>query len=460
MNKKQITTLAVAFVLGIIVLILIVGGFERNDSQNWQFVQSVGGTVTIKDQPGWYLKMFAKVWTYPRYVDKAWNDIEGEGDKALQSIRTTFNDGGQAQVSTYIRYSTPTSEEKRIEFHRQFSGNIDNATVAVKSHLINCVKATGPLMSASENQSARKAEFTQLIEEQLVNGLYQMKRIEKEIQIIADPIDIVPEAALKTPVPKTEIKVTTEVLRDVQGQALVAKKSPLDVYDITVLQFSVTATDYDPEILKQFAAKKTSFLAAEQSKADRAMETAERLAVIEKGLREVAEAQAKGNVEKETAVVAAQLKAEVATQAKLEAETVAEMALSVAEIEKKEAQIRLDQAELDSQAIIVLAKAEQEKIRLAGAITELETAMIEAEVKMKIGIAEAYSGIAVPSTVITSGGMNGDGQVHGGMQDSLMSLVLLKLVGGDMGTFGTINSVDPANRKVLQTAAPVATVTQ
>ena len=44
------------------------------------------------------------------------------------------------------RYMTPTSDESRTVFHQQFAGNIENATVSVKSHLINCVKATGPLM--------------------------------------------------------------------------------------------------------------------------------------------------------------------------------------------------------------------------------------------------------------------------------------------------------------------------
>ncbi len=444
MNKRTIASIIFGVIALIVVIAVVAGGIGKNDAQNWQIIQSVGGNVTVRDRAGWYPKWFATVWTYPRYVDKTWNDEADEGEKAQQSIRTTFNDGGTAQVSTYVRYMTPVSEEQRIEFHRQFAGNISNATVSVKSHQINCVKATGPLMSASENQSARKAEFTQLIWDQLTDGLYGMRRVEKEFTIEVDPViegaSVVP-GVIMTPAPKVEFKLTTELILDAEGKATVVKASPLIAYGIKILQFSVTGIDYDPDTLKQFATKKLAYLAAEQSKADREAEKQERFNIIEKGLREVAEAQAAGNVAKETAVVAAQLKAEVAEQAKIEAETVASMALAVATIEKEQAQVELDKAALDGEAIVVLATAERQKIELAGALTELEQAMIDAQVQMANDVSKNLAMVNVP--MITMGGSGASG-ASGGVASGLdMNLVNLKLMvdSGIMEKMGITDSI-------------------
>lgn len=457
MNKRTIASIIFGVIALILLIAVVAGGIGKNDAQNWQIIQSVGGNVSVRDRAGWYPKWFATVWTYPRYVSKAWNDEKDEGEKAIQSIRTTFNDGGTAQISTYVRYMTPISEEQRIEFHRQFAGNIDNATVSVKSHQINCVKATGPLMSASENQSARKAEFTQLIWDQLTDGLYGMKRVEKKVIVLVDPIlkesTVVP-GVISTPAPKVEFKITTELILDDTGRPVVVKESPLVAYGIKVLQFSVTGIEYDEDTLKQFATKKLAYLAAEQSKADREAEKQERLNIIEKGLREVAEAQAAGNVAKETAVVAAQLKAEVAEQAKIEAETVAAMALAVATIEKEQAQVMLDKAGLDGQAVIVLAEAEHQRIELAGALTELEQAKIDAQVQMADDVSKNLAMVNVP--LITMGGANGSGGVASGLD---MNLVNLKLM-VDSGILEKMGITDSVVKRVINRGKTAAVVSE
>ena len=78
---------------------------------------------------------------------------------------------------------------------------------------------------------------------------------------------------------------------------------------IGILQFSVTETQYDEQTLQQFAAKKQSYLAAEQAKAQRQEEYQQRLMVTERGLRQVAEIEAAENQEKKKATIAAEQKA-------------------------------------------------------------------------------------------------------------------------------------------------------
>jgi len=129
---------------------------------------------------------------------------------------------------------------------------------AVKAHATNCLKAIAPLMSGSEHQSARKAEFANIVERQLVKGLYEMKKVEKELKDRTDSED------------KPITVFATEIVLNSDNIPVIAQQSPLvDKFKMTIEQFSVTSSDYDLETLQQFAEKKKAFLAAEKSKAER-----------------------------------------------------------------------------------------------------------------------------------------------------------------------------------------------
>ncbi len=423
MTFKNYVTIAVAVIVLIVGSVLIGGGFEKNNDQNWQIVQSVGGTVTVRDQAGWYFKKFATVYTYPRYYDAIYNSVSDEGKKSDESIRTTFNDGGTAQIDTFVRFSTPTITAQRLEFHRQFAGSIENASYAVKAHMINCVKATGPLMSSSENQTARKSEFAAVIESQLLDGLYGMRQVEKALR---DQFDEDGNAVTV---------MATEIISDKDGMPVVAKNSPLENYGIGVVQFSVTAIEYDTETRKQFATKKRSFLKAEEMKAQKAEMVAERLKIEEEGKKDKAQAEAVANVLKAKAVIGAELKAEVALQVKIEAETKAAQLLSVAELSKAtllmEASAKFEQAEIMAATALELKKAEiakaegrKEAIELSGAITELEAAQIQAEVDKAKYVAEAYAKIKLPTTMFIGGG-----EGAGGMTENLVNIRLMEAAG-------------------------------
>ena len=252
LDKIKIGGIVTAVILVVAIFVLVVYGLGRNDDQNWQMKQTIRGAVTIIDNPGWYLKAFASVWTYPRSVQKFFSRSDEEGGDKDQSIRVTFNDGGNAQISTMVRFQTPIKEDLRRKAHRDFSGSIANMTQSIRSHLINCCKSSAPLMSASEHQSARKAEFTQLVHDQLANGLYEMRKVEKALK---DRTDSKGNAITV---------YATEIVVDENGKPKISQKSPLEEYGITILQFSITGTEYDATTLKQFEAKKASFLAAEK----------------------------------------------------------------------------------------------------------------------------------------------------------------------------------------------------
>jgi hypothetical protein len=425
MRPKHYFTLGIVVVAAIVILSLFTGLVGINEGQNWIYLQHLNGTVKIVDSPGMYAKWFGKTWVYPRFVEFRYNDDPADGDKAIESIGVTYNDGGTADVSTYIRLSTPTTKESRVAFHQQFGGNMDNIKASTKSYMIDCLKSTAPLMSSSENQSARKAEFKQVVEGQLKQGTYKMR---KETVRLQDETDDTGNVI-------TIFK--TEIVTDADGMPVIISPSPIvQDFDMTVVQFSVTGTNYDTETRKQFAAKKQSFLLTEQAKADREKETQERLMVIEKGLREKAEAEAIANVVKIKAVIAAEQKAEVALQTKIEAETKAEQLLSVAEIDKAALLMaesaKFEQAEIEAQtaikkkeAMIAMAEGKKEAIELSGDITELEEALIRSEVDKAKVVAEALAKINVPSTMII-GGENGQGN---STMENLINLKLMESTG-------------------------------
>ena len=434
--------------IGLLLLVVVTAFvlyFEcvgKNNDQNWQVVQSLGGEITVVDRGGYYNKAFGTVWTYPKYMHLEYTEVVSKEYPNDDSVTITFNDGGTAKASTVLRVQTPTLVEQRKNFHRQFAGNLDAIRSSVKAHLTNALKSTSPLMSSSEHQTARKSEYSQLVEEQLNQGLFEMRRVEKKL----DQLDSSG---------KQVVVFATEVIIDEKtGRPLIAQPSPLKDVGITVTQFSVTETDYDAKTKEQFAVKKDAFLAAENSKAQREKEVQQRLMVVEKGLREKAEITAQANKELEAATIRAnqeKLVAEtlanqekivaetnaaklvaVATQTKLEAETKAAQEKSVAETL---AQQKLEVARLDRQAAeenakkqIALAEAQKKSLELAGAISEKEKVLAEIARDRDIGVASQLSKIAVPSTIIGSNGAAGNAG-NGDLNSQLMNVFLLKQMG-------------------------------
>lgn len=439
MTKMHVMSVIVGIVI-IAVIIVASGCFGINKDTEWVVVQPMipafGGDIHVVDRGGVYWKGFAKTWTWPKFAEFSFT-LPKEGEDGInESVRVTFNDGGQADMSNYMRIQLPTEVNQKIEFNRLFSGNFNNFRNSVLSHLINAEKQTAPLMSASEHQMARKAEYRTLVEKQLKDGLYKMKKV--RIRSL-DETDSTGDSIM--------IDVT-EIINDDNGIPIIDKESPFSDYGIIVTQFSITGTEYDPKTRDLFNAKKEAKLLMEQAKAEREREVQERLKVEERGLREKAEMEAKANVEraeaiikaekeKEMAEIEAQRKVEVEKQAKLEAETRLEKELAIAEKQKTIAETianqKLEVAKLEkaeaiekASAIIALAEAESKRIQMAGAITEEKKILAEIQKETAIGVAKELSKITSPASVIIGGG---SGEQSPDITTSLINLKLLESTG-------------------------------
>ena len=414
----KITTIIKAIVAAIVLAVISIvtcNNVHKIDDTEWQAVQHLSGQVEIKSSPGMYFAFFPKITEYPRNVAMQFYKKTSKESPNDESTCVTFNDGGTADIDVTLRLATPSEDSQKREFHRQFNGSMKDIKMAVWSHLTNVLKASGPLMSASENQASRKSEFNSVVLDQLNDGLYEMRRVEREL-------DQVDEKGNKLRV------YATEIVKDPKtGKPIITQESPLARYGVKFTQFSITETTYDPQTLKQFGTKKEAFLKAESAKADRENEVQQRLMVEEKGRREKAEVEAISLKEKAQAVITAQKLKEVAElnaardlavaiKQKETAETAASQELEVARIARQ-------RAEEEGKAILTLAQAEKEKIALGGAISEKERLTLEMQKETAIGVANALSKVNVPQVTISGSG--GPGQAGNSQQD-LINLFLLK----------------------------------
>ena len=398
--------------------LLIAGGaitlffstFGNNDDQAWLIIQHPWGNVRVVDTAGMYFKGGGTAWKYPRN----WQ-VEYTGEQAFKVV---FNDGSSATMTAMVRFASPLTIESKRNFHQLFGGNEDAVKSAVWAHMSDAMKSSGPVMSASEHQSARRGEFTSLVQDQLQKGLFEMKRVNRVLQ---DQFD---DKGKPITVYATEV-----VFNGNTGEQRISRPSPLTDFGIIITQFSITDVVYDGQTQKQFAQKKEAFLAAEGSKAQREKEVQERLMVEERGRREKAEVESLALKQKAQAVINAQREKEVqelnaarnlavAQLTKAEAETKATQELEVAKLNK-------ERAKEEAETVILQASAQEKALQLAGAISEKDRVLAEIESTKQIGIARELSKIAVPQFIITGS----SGEAGAGVSDTLMNMMMLKQMG-------------------------------
>lgn len=442
----------------VVLLFLIIFGSGMigfNSVPNWQVVQYPWGKVEIRDRPGVYIKWFAKVTTYPRVIEVEASPLPTETSPDDDSVLLRFNDGGRANISWLARVSLPTDEDGRRQFHRQFVGQVDNARDAIRSYLRNIITQTGPIMSSSEHQSARKAEFWRVINAQFSEGFFKMRRVERKTESgisdllaakakdgeLPDPIaeELGGEGKAKdnilTELKSSETVVAAEIVLDENGEPVIAKESPLDKYGMHPLQFSITLSEYDSSTQGQFRAKKQDYLQAEKSKAA-AIEFAQSTLLRQaQGDREITEREWEGRVEQAEVRIGAELKKEVEEINKERLSVQAETKVLIREENLKEEEFRQQIAGINAEIAgvtkemeTVKADAREQELELAGAISVHDQTLLEIAAQEDEQIAEAMSKIQVPDVVIL--GKDAFNPNEGtALEQALPSFRLLKLFG-------------------------------
>lgn len=346
--------------IAVVVLVQLSGSlFETNKFGNYQIKQAaMTGTISVRNEPGFYWQGGGSIVTYP---------VSEDVNFETENLKVRFNDGSVASVVGTVKFKLPTDPEKQKELHRDY-GNYDNVEKnLIVRNVSEALSNTATYMVAEDSYASGRAVFSDLAMQQLKDGIF--KTSTKTVEVIDTD---------GTKFKKKEIRV----VYDENGNPVIQKPSLLKHYGIEILQFVVNDFEYDEKIKDLIARKKD----AEQNKVV-AMANAEKakqdaITAEEQGKARVAEARANAEVEKITAVVEAQKKAEVA------------------ELEAK-------QAKFEAQKIAEKGKAEAEVARqkVAAGLTPLEKATLEKETA--IGVAQQLANVKFPDTMVISGGSDG-----------------------------------------------------
>ena len=403
---------------------------QWNNEEHYQIVEFPNGDISVIDTTGFHFQAFGQVFTYPRYVDAYLSKAGDETDRRESrnkdsSVRVTFNDGGWGFMSNHLKFQMPVTREKRIALHRHFGEGGETAIrEAIGHHLINCLKNTGPLMSGSEHQSQRKAEFYQVVSDQLSKGLYSMERVKQKIER-GDRTEGFGD--------EQDVQYITRIRRTADGQPVISAPSPLTEYGITVVQYNQTDTIYDPDTVTQISAKRNSYQLAEEAKAGVEKEHQKLQEVIEKGRLAVASVQAEQQKIKKGILVNAQKDLDVKGINQQEEVTIAEQAVGVAgenlkqvTTELETSKIAINIADAESRALISLSEATRAKLDQGGALSERDKMLAEMRMQRNTAIAKSISEIPSPRTVILSDNNSGQGGSANTTTETLMNLLKLQ----------------------------------
>lgn len=346
--------------IAVVVLVWLSGSlFETNKFGNYQIKQAaMTGTISVRNEPGFYWQGGGSIVTYP---------VSEDVNFETENLKVRFNDGSVASVVGTVKFKLPTDPEKQKELHRDY-GNYDNVEKnLIVRNVSEALSNTATYMVAEDSYASGRAVFSDLAMQQLKDGIF--KTSTKTVEVIDTD---------GTKFKKKEIRV----VYDENGNPVIQKPSLLKHYGIEILQFVVNDFEYDEKIKDLIARKKD----AEQNKVV-AMANAEKakqdaITAEEQGKARVAEARANAEVEKITAVVEAQKKAEVA-------------------------ELEVKQAKFEAQKIAEKGKAEAEVARqkVAAGLTPLEKATLEKETA--IGVAQQLANVKFPDTMVISGGSDG-----------------------------------------------------
>lgn len=403
---------------------------EWNADEDWQICQYPNGSYRVVDQAGVYVQFYGEVWTYPKFLDLYFSAAKDEGSKDDSSIRVTFSDSGTGFTSHHIKLSIlPAEESKRLELHRHFaSTGVNGMRHMIEQHLSTAVKNSGPLMSASEYHAQKRAEFYQVVRDQLEQGLFGMEVVEQEV-VMQTP----EKGSHQFSGNDVETVYKTRITLDAEKQPVQIVTSPLREYGLFVQQYSITNTSYDQQTTTQLDARRESYQLAEQSKAAVMKERQKVYSVIEAGKGEVAKVESVANQEMKEATVNATREVEVAEQTQQEEVAVAEQALATVKQKLLETEqlltisaIALDTAKFEGKEMISQAEATRAKLEKGGAVSEVDQLRAEMR-KKRMAFLASLANVPSPKTVIISGSKGGNNGVAGtGTTEALLQLFLLK----------------------------------
>ena len=377
-------------VIGVLLLIGVVAfnPLSINDAGERQVVQTIGGNLSVRFEPGLYFSGFGStVTTYPNNVTiqiSSEDHRSEEADYWFAPHNGTFSEGDAAKLEHTTKWDLPLAEATMKKLHTTY-GTIGNlATTTLAQFQKQTASYSCQRMSSEEHYSGGQSQLNQYFQDQLENG---------QVLLVTETKTSKQDDGST----KTYIQVAERI--DTNGQFLRNQASIKDIGDIGVSPSfaSIDEVQYDPEIYEklkkkiEYAAEEANSkqeLVAEQQKAETAKVRGDKL---------VAETKAREEAAKLEAVIRAEKEAAVAEQ-----------------------NLKRDKLKAASELALKKAQAEGDRLKVAAGLTPLERATIEKETA--IGIAKELAKRPVPTFV-----MSGSGGKTGGIESAYTMKEMLLL---------------------------------
>lgn len=374
-------------VLALIGILVLIGNMVTTVGADEIVVKQdlVGGQLHVWDTPGVHWQNFGTITRYKRSAQFWFSAREDEGKKTDDSIKVRFNDGGHGNISGSLRYSLPTDQNKMILVHQTFHSMEAINHELVQQVVNKGVYMSGPLMSSRESYAEKRADLINYITDQIVYGVY---RTEHEQVKTTDPITN-QEKVVDVVKPQVDGASPNGIRRE--------EESPIQKFGMNASNITINSIDYDPVVEAQIKQQQEAIMAVQQAIVNAKKAEQDALTVEQQGKAAAAKAKWDQEVQKATAVTAAEQEKAVA--------------VTQAEKNKEVAQLSLDTAKLAAQQTMTEAKADADAKRLQVTANNNLQDRLDAYVKVQTAWATAYGNQRqTPDIQMGSGGGGGTSQ--------------------------------------------------
>jgi SPFH domain / Band 7 family len=342
-NDVNLLALGLKIGLGFVVLlvgIILVANMVTTVAADEICVKQdlIGGQLHVWDTSGVHWQNFGTVTHYKRSAQLWFSAKEDEGTKTDDSIKVRFNDGGHGNISGSLRYTLPLDPNKMISLHQTYHSMVAIDHELVRQVVNKSVFMSGPLMSSRESYAERRADLINYITDQIVYGVY---RTEHEQVKTTDPLTG-QERIVDSVKPQVDSAAPNGIRRE--------EESPIQRFGMNASNITINGIDYDPVVEAQIKQQQEAIMAVQQAIVNAKKAEQDTLTVEQQGKAAAAKAKWDQEVQKATAVTAAEQEKEVA--------------VTQAQKDKEVAQLSLDTAKLAAQQTVAEARADANAKRL------------------------------------------------------------------------------------------------
>jgi hypothetical protein len=323
----------IAMIVGAIVALaffLVFNPFGWNDAGERTVVERASGEQFVRFEPGmYYAGFFAKTTPWPNQISVSYqadtpNMEINDGSIEIGKINIRFNDATTADVSGITQYVLPYDEKEMIEMHNVHRTPQSLVAKRLAPYTKECLQSAAQLMSAEMHYGGGRAQMAQDFIDQLKNGVYLLKTIEK---VVYDSLEKESKKVYLTEIQLTDNKPKRKI-------------SSIKEYGITVADAALTDVDYEDKVDSLLAKKIDAATKASIAKQELITAQQQQLTAKAKGEQALVEIEYQQRQEQTKQVVAAETQVELAKR------------------DKDKQRIALEAAELEARKIKALADAE------------------------------------------------------------------------------------------------------